>query len=293
MDRWLSPPGSKQKTMRQIRDTVEATHLFGSKIAPNLRAFHPITRVGALRVVFILALLLTLSCEALGQQATVTLELMPEAFLDHHQAQLYITIESPQDLNNAVLQISPSPDFTAQPSMISLPSVTRNIIEHVTISLRDPRLLSGEQALAVTLTIPDGSGNRKVLVSKLLKFSYTPEIPLWVFFVFAVVGLIVGYWARLFVKLLGSTTPPSPAPPQETQASGPQQGQPGPLTRFVQKHYYLVDFCVTVILAFILLASLTTGGRPPQSGTTWYGALATGLGIGVFTNSELLTRLRR
>ena len=54
-----------------------------------------------------------------------------------------------------------------------------------------------------------------------------------------------------------------------------------------------MDFLVTLALAFIVLATLVQGGRPPQAGTTWYGALASGVGIGLFTNSELLTRVRK
>jgi hypothetical protein len=54
-----------------------------------------------------------------------------------------------------------------------------------------------------------------------------------------------------------------------------------------------VDFLVTLALAFIVLATFVQGGRPPQAGATWYGALATGVGIGVFTNSDLLTRLKK
>ncbi|SRR5712692_1728871 len=239
------------------------------------------------RAAALLTVFFVFSCPgAWAQQPTLTLELVPQGVLDHRQAQLYISIEAPQDLNNAVLQIRSSTDFKTEPTTISLPSVVRSIIENVTISRINSRLLTGDQALTVTLSVPGDTGNRKVLVSKLLKFSYTPEISLFVFFVFATVGLIVGYWVRLIVKVLGGITPPPAAP--ETQ------GTPtGPITTFVQAHYYLVDFSVTFALAFIVLATLIAAGRPPQSGATWYGALATGVGIGLFTNSELLTRLRR
>ena len=66
-----------------------------------------------------------------------------------------------------------------------------------------------------------------------------------------------------------------------------------PFAAAIMLVYYLVDFLVTLIIAFIVLATFIQGGRPPQSGATWYGALASGVGIGLFTNSELLTRLRR
>ena len=164
--------------------------------------------------------------------------------------------------------------------------VTRSVIQNVTIKPTNPKLLIGDQAITVTLSQPNDPAKRKILASKLLKFSYAPEISLYLFFVFATLGLIVGYWVRLIVKVLGAITPP-PAAPE------PAVPVPGPITRFVQAHYYLVDFLVTVALAFIVLATLVQNGRPPQAGSTWYGALASGVGIGLFTNSELLTRLRK
>jgi hypothetical protein len=170
--------------------------------------------------------------------------------------------------------------------MIPLRAVARSVIEHVTITPVDPRLGFGDQAVTVTLSQPSDPGKRKIIASKLLKFSYAPEISLCAFFVFATLGLILGYWVRIIVKVLAAITPPSPQP----ESGAPV---PGPITKFVQGHYYLVDFLVTVALAFIVLATLVQNGRPPQSGSTWYGALAVGVGIGLFTNSELLTRIRK
>lgn len=238
------------------------------------------------RFATLIGVLLLSTCTTRAQQPTVTLELIPNGILDHRQAQLYITVESPQDLNNAVLEIHASTDFTVTPSTITLPSVTRSVIENVTVILIKPDLLAGDQALTVTLSQPNDPATRKVLVSKLIKFPYTPEISLGIFFLVATVGVAVGYWLRLVVKVLGTVEPPPAAPENATP-------QPGPITRFVKAHYYPVDFLVTVILAFIVLATFIQGGRPPQPGATWYGALATGVGIGLFTNSELLTRLRK
>ena len=225
-------------------------------------------------------------CAAHAQQPTVTLELIPTGVLDHRQAQLFITIESAQELNNAVLEVHASSDFKISPSTIALPSVSRSVIENVAVTLVNPDLLAGDQALTVTLSQPNDPTTRKILVSKLIKFAYTPEISLAIFFLFAAGGVVIGYWLRLVVKVLGTIDPPpaAPVPP------GPP---PGPITTFVKAHYYLVDFLVTLIIAFIVLATFIQGGRPPQSGATWYGALASGVGIGLFTNSELLTRLKK
>lgn len=238
------------------------------------------------RTKILLSMALWCVCAAQAQQPSVTLELIPNGVLDHRQAQLYITVESSQELKDAVLEVHASSDFNISPSTITLPSVSRSVIESMSVTLINPKLLAGDQALTVTLYQPNDSHTRKILVSKLIKFAYTPEISLPIFFLLAVAGVVIGYWLRLVVKVLGSIDPPpaAPVPP------GPQFG---PITTFVKTHYYLVDFLVTLIIAFIVLATFIQGGRPPQSGGTWYGALASGVGIGLFTNSELLTRLRR
>lgn len=237
-------------------------------------------RLGTLLTVFCLAY------AAQAQQPTVTLELIPSGILDHRQAQLYITVESPQELNNAVLEIHGSTDFIITPSTITLPAVTRSVIENVTVSLVNPQLLAGDQGLTVTLSQTNDPATRKILVSKLVKFAYTPEISLRMFFLFAVVGVVIGYWVRLIVRVLGAIEPPA-----ADAAEG--AAQTGPITNFVKGHYYTVDFLVTLALAFVVLATFIQGGRPPQAGAAWYGALATGVGIGLFTNSELLTRLKK
>jgi hypothetical protein len=212
--------------------------------------------------------------------------MIPNASLDYRPSQLYITVESTQDLNNAVLEVHGSANFAVSPPSIALPSVSRSTIEVVQLTRLNPKLLAGDQAITVTLYQQVDQTSRKVLASKLLKFSYTPEISLRSFFFFAMIGALVGYWLRVVVKVLGSVAPP-PAQPDAVVS------QQGPITRLVNNHYYLVDCLVTLILAFILLATLIQGGRPPQSCSMWYGALASGVGIGLFTNSELLTRLRR
>ncbi len=238
------------------------------------------------RVAALAGILVASACPVFGQQPSLNLELIPNSVFDHRQVQLYVTVESSQVLDDAVLEVRTSTDFKAEPSTIQLPSITRSLIQNVTITPVNRELLVGDQAITVTLSQPNDPAKRKILASKLLKFSYAPEISLCLFFIFASLGLIVGYWVRLIVKVLGTVTPPPAAP----EPAAPAQG---PITRLVQAHYYSVDFLVTVALAFIVLATLVQNGRPPQAGATWYGALASGVGIGLFTNSELLTRLKK
>ncbi len=220
--------------------------------------------------------------------ASISLELIPQGLLDGRKTQLYITVESVGELKGAVLEITSPTSFIVDDPKISLPAFNRSIICSTGIAVGKKDLLSDEYAFTVTLTVSDGTNGRKTLATKLVKFKYAAEVGLWTFFLLGAIGLVLGYWIRLIVKVLAGVTPPSPAP----ERSGDGQ-QDGPITTFVKKHYYSVDFFVTALIAFLLLATLCQGGRPPQSGATWYGALATGVGLGLFTNSELLTKLKR
>lgn len=87
----------------------------------------------------------------------------------------------------------------------------------------------------------------------------------------------------MLVEILKTVPAPSADPPE---------GTVGPITRFVQQYHYLVDFGVTLAMGFIVMVALLTDGRPPEAGRMWPGALATGVGLGLLANSELITRIK-
>jgi hypothetical protein len=82
-------------------------------------------------------------------------------------------------------------------------------------------LLAGDQGLTVTLSQANDHATRKILVSKLVKFTYTPEIYLRTFFLFAVVGVVIGYWVRLIVRILAAIAPPSADAAEGAPKTGP------------------------------------------------------------------------
>ncbi len=61
--------------------------------------------------------------------------------------------------------------------------------------------------------------------------------------------------------------------------------------KFVLEHYYWVDFAVTLTVGFLALAALMKNGRPPASAEYWPEAIVLGVGLGLLTNSDLLTRV--
>jgi hypothetical protein len=66
----------------------------------------------------------------------------------------------------------------------------------------------------------------------------------------------------------------------------------GPITGFVMRHYYTVDGTVTLVLGILALLGLSAHGRPPESTAWWGAALTLGVGLGLLTNSELITKVR-
>lgn len=114
---------------------------------------------------------------------------------------------------------------------------------------------------------------------------YTPTISLGRYLLVGLAGVLIGYAIRLLVKVLSTVPPPALAP---TPA-----GSAGPVTTFVTRHYYAVDCAVTLTLGLLVLIFFIKDGHPPDAGIQWYGALGIGVGLGLLTNSELVTKLPR
>lgn len=50
---------------------------------------------------------------------------------------------------------------------------------------------------------------------------------------------------------------------------------------------------MTLLIGLFVLLYLLKDGHVPDSAAYWYGALVTGVGLGLLTNSELIVKLPR
>ena len=133
---------------------------------------------------------------------------------------------------------------------------------------------------------PSGNGS-PLAVDQVVTFTYTKRLEVKFYFLLGLVGFIVGYLLRIVTGVLKNV--PAPAP---VIAAGGAGGQDGPVTTFVKRHYYTVDFLVSFALAFVVLLYLMREGHAPDSAAAWSGALLTGIGLGFLANNDLLARIK-
>ena len=150
-------------------------------------------------------------------------------------------------------------------------------------------------AAAVTAPPPTGSviaslsrvenGVDKTIATEMLDFDYQPAITVSRYLLIAAIGVVVGFFVRMLLNALAEV---------QSTANLALAATPTPagLRKFVLEHYTLVNFFVTLVLGILVLLSLMKDGRPPSNAPYWYSALIIGVGLGLLTNSELLTRVK-
>jgi hypothetical protein len=217
----------------------------------------------------------------------ITLQAISPKIIDGMPTQLALTIEPQSALQNIVLRIVPPPGFDIDRSTLTIPNLSGKVTELFTVQSKKGRQPNSGGFLLASLERPQGNGKQvEQITSEKLQLDYVPEIPVTSYVWLGILGVALGYLLRLLLKVLQSIPPEDrPQPDPEKPAK-----QPGPFTRLVKEHYYLTDFLVTLGLGFIALIAMTKGNHPPDTGNLWYTALAVGVGIGLLTNSELLTK---
>lgn len=196
-----------------------------------------------------------------------------------------VTVSAPREGDVLSISVNP-PTIKANPASWKLPEADGKITRSFVLEPPAGKQLSGQIEVGAELTRPSQSGPGKSLAGTTFQFLYRRGIPLSSYFLWGILGIVLGYLLRLFIKVLSEVTPPQLAPV-------PGAPEPGPLKQFVQRYYFFIDCGVTAAIGFLALVALVQDGQPPQNASYWYTALAVGVGMGLLTNSELLTKLPR
>jgi hypothetical protein len=226
---------------------------------------------------------------ASAQQQTVLIKahLEPAEVVNGETAQLTVEMQAAQTANNLRMEITAPPGFRiTQGGSVKVPAFQGNYtLTPFLVERADAQATVGAHTLLVRVFTGEGTANIAT-VDTSIPFSYVSRISIPAYFLLGGLGILIGYALRVLIKVLQTVPAPAPAPQQQQGAAV------GPVTAFVQNHYYLVDCGVTLTIGLLSLALLLKNNHVPDSGLYWYSALGAGVALGLLTNSELLSKLR-
>ena len=230
------------------------------------------------------------SVTAAQTSPSLAYQLRSKDFENSNSAQLLVTADIPTTFEKVDVQFVTPPEFVAEPTNLTFDANPgKRIVAVIIRRVGDP--LSGDYAVLVHATAQPSASGSGIAIDQVVNFTYTKRLQVKFYFIFGLLGFIVGYLLRIVTGVLKQV--PAPVPLAETDGGGgPGKSGDGPITAFVKQHYYRVDFSVSLVLAFVVLLYLMREGHPPDSAAAWYGALLTGIGLGFLTNNDLLARIR-
>jgi hypothetical protein len=217
---------------------------------------------------------------------TIQTEIVPDQLSLNMTANLTVTVNCSVAAQDQTLHVTSPPDFTVSPSSSPVCSSTGINIERFVVQTPHTYLPPANWTFVAFVSDKNGQ-----LAAVTCALKYGAGLSLMYYFILGILGIAIGYSARLVVDSLNAL--PKPVLPAAA-AAGVGGGAPdlGWVSTFIKTHYYLMDFLVTLILGFLALVALVKDNHAPDSGLYWYSALGLGFGIGLLTNSDLVTRLR-
>jgi hypothetical protein len=243
------------------------------------------------RLVFVLVLRLLMGVSALhAQQPSILVKahLEPADVVNSDAAKLIVEVQSNQPTSNLHLEFSAPPGFQITPSQsVGLPTFQGHYTSTFASVVRSDSPPVGTHSVLVRAVSGAGAGSAAV-ADATVSFAYISRIPIWSYLLLGAIGIVIGYVLRLLIGTLKTV----PAPPLAPQAEGGGGPAVGPITTFVQQHYYFVDCAVTLTVGLLSLTLLLKNNHVPDTGLYWYSTLGSGVALGLLTNSELLSKLR-
>jgi hypothetical protein len=221
-----------------------------------------------------------------GAGPTVRVSMAPAEIINDGLSKLTIDIDTPSELNGAILEVTPPVGFSVLPqNKITLP-VFNTTYKETGFSLKrtGSSAIIGQAKVSVHLS-PDANSHLSPAFGE-IQFNYKERISNCSYIVWGLIAIIIGYGIRLILKAQQAVPAPLPAPALPAPPPG------GPITRFVTKYYYPVDCTLTVIIGILALLVLLKDNHVPDTTLYWYSALGAGVALGALTNSELITKVR-
>jgi len=238
---------------------------------------------------FLLLAFLTIAARPLlGQPLPqIQAELVPYDLSTNKSAMLTVTVTCPTATPDLSLQVLAPIGFTVT-ARSSAQLGNCSGMRAATFEVDAPHTYVSSASWKILILLSDKNGQ---VASSVLPFEYHSGISLWLYFTVGLAGIALGYVVRLIVDSLNNL----PRPVITVAAAGPGGAvvpNLGRFTDFIKNHYYFMDFLVTFVLGFLALVALVKDNHTPDSGLYWYSAFGFGFGIGLLTNSDLITRLR-
>jgi hypothetical protein len=218
---------------------------------------------------------------------SIAYQLRAKDFDTSNSAQLLATADVPATSGRLEVQFAAPPGFVVDPASLRFEPQPGKRIVAVTVRRMNDVSTSEYSILAHATALASGNGP-PFAVDQAITFNYTRRLAVKAYFILGMAGFILGYFLRIITGVLKKIPPPAPA----ISGGGAGNGQDGPVTAFVKRHYYMVDLVVSLVLAFVVLLYLMKEGHPPDSASVWSGALLIGVGLGFLTNNDLLARIK-
>jgi hypothetical protein len=225
--------------------------------------------------------------EPLPSSKSITIEagFEPKTLAVNTLATLNVELFFPEDLpSSPTIQAYPPPGFVV--TLKSGPLGQKAGKKLATFDVQTPKTYIPKGKWSMTVVVFDKD---KQLAAERLTFEFEQGISLTCYFILGLAGIACGYLTRLIVDSLNSLPKP---PTTAARDADTKKHYLGWLADLIEEHYLFADFLVTVILGFAVLATLVKEDHPPDTGSYWYSALLLGFGMGLLTNSDLITRLR-
>jgi hypothetical protein len=207
---------------------------------------------------FLLLVLLPITTSQAQSPPTITTRLVPKALYGAGPSQLIVTVKG-DSLAGLTLRFTATRGFHVTPHELSWSGAAANRVVMCVADVTTKNVVAGQigGSIMTTALLPDTKRVNHQVASDVAEFEYQAGLSVYLYLLVGVAGIGIGYVVRMLVLALKNVQPQVDAEKLATSET------PKGLREFVLKHYWEVDFAVTLILGFLALVALMKDGRPP------------------------------